>query len=142
MKKTFKHLLAALAIVLVALSVSGCKDGLGSGKHLVSVNLKASNPSGKTIHCEYSLSHYVGTNGESKYALVNNDHVTMVYLVAGGIGTKYSFTKEFRSQASGSVDFELDDETPGVEVEVRVLMTDDSPYDKKIYTENTSCRIK
>lgn len=39
--KKFKHLFTALAIAFFALSVSGCKDGLGSGKHLVSVKLNA-----------------------------------------------------------------------------------------------------
>lgn len=140
--KKFKHLFTALAIVLFALSVSGCKDGLGGGKHLVSVKLNASNPSGKMIHCEYSLSHYVGTNGESKYALVNNNHVAMVYIIADGSSTNFHFKKGFKNQASGSVDFELDDETKNVDISIYVQMTDDSPYDEKDCTESTSCSIK
>ena len=136
--KKFKHLFAALAIVLVALSVSGCKDGLHSDQLFVSVELHLSNPSGKKIHCEYAIDQ---SGGDSGYGLVDNKHIALVYIIAGGLHTNYSFTKEIRNQASGSVDFELDDETDYVEVEVRVLMTDKSPFVQKIYSRRSTIKI-
>ena len=144
--KKFKHLFAALAIVLVALSVSGCGKDMRAWQHLVSVELYLSNPSGRIIHCEYSLKHFIETlddNGKDigKYELVNDNSVALVYFVAKGLHTNYNSTKEIRNQASGSVDFELDDETDYVQVEVRVLMTDDSTYSQKIYERSSTIKI-
>jgi len=118
MKKTFKHLFAALTVVLVALS--SCEPRLVTPYYFdIKVNL--TNPSGKTIHCDFSITGKVLESGGER-ALTASD-ITQIYVFAEGVGSSYHDRKDFRTGGltSGSVDFELDDETTVVEVTVRVV---------------------
>ena len=135
--KKFKHLFTALAIVFVAFSVSGCKDGLHSDQLFVSVELHLSNPSGKTIHCEYTLKAVFDRLNEGAWELLNNKDVISVSIMAVGEGTDFIYEKRFDHQASGSFDFELDDETDGVSVDLSAEFDKSTGYD----LVNTTARI-
>lgn len=134
--KKFKHLFTALAIVLVAFSVSGC-GYQQKGKSLVSGVVYLSNPSGKTIHCEYTLKAVFDRLNEGAWELLNNKDVISVSIMAVGEGTDFIYEKRFDHQASGSFDFELDDETDGVSVSLCAEFDKSTGYD----LVNTTSRI-
>lgn len=118
MKKTFKHLFAALTVVLVALS--SCEPRT-ENPYLIKVKVNLTNPSSKTIHCDFSITGEVLESGKVR-ALTASD-ITQVYVFAQGVGSNYHDRKDFRTGGltSGSADFELDNETTVVEVTVRAV---------------------
>ena len=121
MKKTFKHLFAALTVVLLALSSCELLDPKAENPYLIEVKVNLTNPSGKTVHCDFSIIGVVIESGKER-ALTASD-ITQVYVFAQGVGSNYHDRKEFRTGGltSGSADFELDDGTTVVEVTVRAV---------------------
>ena len=145
MNKMFKSLFAALAIVLVALSVSGCDDiGLDSFHEEGGVDFTITNPSGKKLHVEYEVSIYErtiydensGAIDKHLYRTMDNGEIDKVYVFGTGLDNKnYSFRKEIKGQSTGSVDFELDEKTYGVRVTVRAVLKKETPCGHTVFTD-------
>jgi hypothetical protein len=143
MNKLFKHLFAALAIVLVALSVNAC--GIDDIHDEGGVDITITNPSGKKLHVEYEVSIYERTiynenNDEPEkhlYRTMDNSEIDKVYVFGTGLDNKnYSFRKEIKGQSTGSVDFELDEKTYGVRVTVRAVLKKETPGGNTVYTSH------
>jgi len=138
--KKFKHLLAALAIVLAALSVNACEEGIDDFHDEVFVYMELSSPSYKKLHVEYDINAYVRTiYGEGnqvekhEYRVMDNSEIDRVIVFGLGLDNKnYHFQETIYGQSTGSVDFELDKDTYGVEVTVRVVLKN-----KTLVTERT-----
>ena len=142
MNKMFKSLFAALAIVLVALSVSGCD--LDEIHAEAFVDFTITNPSGKKLHVEYEVSMYERTIYDEDadevdkhlYRTMDNDEIDWVYVFGEGLDNKkYYFRKEIKGQSTGSVDFELDEQTYGVRVTVRAVFKKETPAGHKVFSE-------
>ena len=143
MNKMFKSLFAALAIVLVALSVSAC--GIDDIHDEGCVDITITNPSGKKLHVEYEVSIYERTiynenNDEVDYHVyrpMDNGEIDKVYVFGTGLDNKnYSFRKEIKGQSTGSVDFELDENTYGVRVTVRAVLKEETPGGHTVFTNH------
>lgn len=142
MNKMFKSLFAALAIALIALSVSAC--GIDDIHDEGGVDITITNPSGKKLHVEYEVSIYERTiydeNDEVDkhlYRTMDNGEIDKVYVFGTGLDNKdYSFRKEIKGQSTGSVDFELDEKTYGVRVTVRAVLKKETPGGHTVFSEH------
>jgi hypothetical protein len=141
MNKMFKSLFAALAIVLVALSVSAC--GIDDIHDEGGVDITITNPSGKKLHVEYEVSIYERTIYDEDadevdkhlYRTMDNSEIAWVYVFGEGLDNKnYYFRKEIKGQSTGSVDLELDEKTYGVRVTVRAVLKEETPGGHTVFT--------
>ena len=68
---------------------------------------------------------------------MDNGEIDKVYVFGTGLDNKnYSFRKEIKGQSTGSVDFELDENTYGVRVTVRAVLKKETPGGSTVFTEH------
>ena len=143
MNKMFKHFIAALAIVLVALSVSGCE--VDTMHYLAFVEMKVTSPSDKKLHVEFEVDKFDESSGYTddnpdydepiRYIVMDNSEIDRVIVFGLGLDNKnYHFQETIYGQSTGSVDFELDEKTYGVEITVRAVLKNPTRHNKTVYS--------
>ena len=127
MKKMFKHLFAALAIALVALTSCSTADPEES----FHVDAKIKN-SGKKIHVDFTVRGKF-RDEEGNLKTVGEGDVSAVYIFVDGLDSKYHYQTGVHDQVSGSFDFEVDEQTWHVEILLRPVVGPFKRVDNKKY---------